>query len=68
MASEFNELQPVSYNDQAQIWIIGTRDQVIQMMNEFYVCKIATDRVQFTPIVPVPFACGSSKFMAVLVC
>jgi len=65
MNTEFNELLPVQTDDRAQVWIIGTRDQVIHMMNEFYVKRIATDRVQFTPIIPTPFATG--KYMTVLV-
>ena len=52
-------------SERAQLWIIGTRDQVIHLMNELYVRKVATDRVQFTPIIPAPFASG--KYMTVLV-
>lgn len=65
MNAELNEQLPVQTDDRAQVWIIGTRDQVIHMMNEFYVKRIATDRVQFTPIIPAPFATG--KYMTVLV-
>jgi alkanesulfonate monooxygenase SsuD/methylene tetrahydromethanopterin reductase-like flavin-dependent oxidoreductase (luciferase family) len=65
MTTEFNELLSVSPEDKAQVWIIGSRDQVAHLINEFYVRKIASDRVQFTPIVPVPFAAG--KYMSVLV-
>lgn len=65
MNAEFNELLPVQTDERAQIWIIGTRDQVIHLMNECYVKRIATDRVQFTPIIPAPFAKG--KYMTVLV-
>ena len=65
MTSEFNELLPVSPAEKAQIWIVGSREQVAHLINEFYVKRIATDRVQFTPIVPAPFAEG--KFMSVLV-
>jgi alkanesulfonate monooxygenase SsuD/methylene tetrahydromethanopterin reductase-like flavin-dependent oxidoreductase (luciferase family) len=65
MSSEFNELLPVAQGERAQLWIIGTRDQVIHLMNELYVRKVATDRVQFTPIIPAPFASG--KYMTVLV-
>ena len=65
MTSEFNELLPVSPAEKAQVWIIGDREQVLHLINEFYVKRIATDRVQFTPIVPAPFAEG--KFMSVLV-
>ena len=65
MTSEFNERLPVSPAEKAQIWIVGTREQVAHLIDEFYVRRIATDRVQFTPIVPAPFAEG--KFMSVLV-
>ena len=64
MTSEFNELLPVSHGDKAQIWIIGTRDQVVHLMNELYVKRVATDRAQFTPIVPAP--CSTGKYMTVL--
>ncbi len=65
MTSEFSELLPVSPAEKAQVWIIGDRDQVLHLINEFYVKRIATDRIQFTPIVPAPFADG--KYMSVLV-
>lgn len=65
MTSDWNEQLPVSDSDRAQIWIIGSRDQVVHLMNEFYVKRIATDRVQFMPIVPAPFING--KYMTVLV-
>jgi hypothetical protein len=65
MTAEFNELLPVSRDDAAQVWIIGTRDQVVHLMNEFYVRKLVSDRVKFTPIIPAPFAAG--KVMTVLV-
>ena len=65
MTTEFNELLPVSHEDKAQIWIIGNRAQVNDLINECYVRKLASDRVKFTPIVPVPFIPG--KFMSVLV-
>jgi hypothetical protein len=73
MSSEFNERLPVAPDDRDQLWVIGTRDQVIHLMNELYVRKVATDfppetlreRVQFTPIIPAPFATG--KYMTVLV-
>lgn len=64
MTTEFNELLPLSAGEKAQIWIIGTREQVMHLTNEFYVKRIATDRVQFSPIMPAPFAAG--KYMAVL--
>jgi hypothetical protein len=65
MTTELNELLPVSPAEKPQVWIIGTRDQVNHLINEFYVKKIASDRVQFTPIIPAPFAAG--KYMPVLV-
>ncbi|PSB12130.1 hypothetical protein C7B61_06635 [filamentous cyanobacterium CCP1] len=65
MSSEFNELLPVTSDERVQVWIIGTRDQVVFTMNEFYVRRLASDRVQFTPIIPAPFATG--KYMTVLV-
>ncbi|MBW4656136.1 MAG: hypothetical protein KME20_24315 [Kaiparowitsia implicata GSE-PSE-MK54-09C] len=51
-------------NSRLQIWIVGSPDQVIHAMNELYVKKVATDRAQFTPIIPAPFSEG--KFMSVL--
>jgi len=65
MSTEFNELLPIQHGDKAQVWIVGSRDQVLHLINEFYVKKIASDRAQFTPIVPAPFASG--KYMSVLV-
>ena len=65
MTSEFNERLTISPTEKAQVWIVGTREQVAHLIDEFYVRRIATDRVQFTPIVPAPFAEG--KYMSVLV-
>ncbi|GAB4383248.1 MAG: hypothetical protein Kow00121_44800 [Elainellaceae cyanobacterium] len=65
MTSEWNQQLPVAKDDRAQIWIIGSRDQIVHLMNEFYVRKLATDRANFTPIIPAPFATG--KYMTVLV-
>jgi hypothetical protein len=64
MTTELNQLLPDSAGEKAQIWIIGTRDQIIHLINEFYVKQIANDRIKFTPIVPAPFAKG--KYMTVL--
>ncbi len=65
MSSEIKALVRSHQGDSnAQIWIIGTRDQVIHLMNELYVKKVATDRAQFTPIIPAPFSEG--KVMSVL--
>ncbi len=65
MPTPLNQVLPDTSDDRAQVWIIGTREQVVHMMNEFYVRKIANDRIKFTPIIPAPFAPG--KFMTVLV-
>ena len=65
MLTQLNQVLPDTTDDRAQVWIIGTREQVVHMMNEFYVRKIANDRVKFTPIIPAPFAPG--KYMTVLV-
>ncbi|MBI4782504.1 MAG: hypothetical protein HY785_14485 [Oscillatoriophycideae cyanobacterium NC_groundwater_1537_Pr4_S-0.65um_50_18] len=65
MTTEFNELLPTSPGDRPQVWIIGTREQVMHLINDFYVKKVTSDRARFTPIVPAPFAVG--KYMTVLV-
>ena len=65
MTSELNERLPIPPAEKAQIWIVGSREQIAHLIDEFYVRRIATDRVQFTPIVPAPFAAG--KYMSVLV-
>ena len=65
MTTELNELLPVSPAEKPQVWIIGSRDQVNHLINEFYVKQIANDRAKFTPVVPAPFAAG--KYMSVLV-
>jgi hypothetical protein len=65
MTTEFNELLPDRAGDKAQIWIIGHREQVTQIINEFCVRRVVRDRAKFTPLVPAPFADG--KFMTVLV-
>jgi hypothetical protein len=64
MSTEFNELLPAQHGDKTWIWIFGDRDQVIHTMNEFYVKRIATDRIHFTPIIPAPF---EGKFMTILI-
>jgi hypothetical protein len=65
MNAEMNDLLPVSHGDKAQIWIVGSREQVLHLINECYVKKLASDRAKFTPIIPAPFAAG--KYMSVLV-
>ena len=37
MTSEFNERLPISPAEKAQIWIVGTREQVAHLIDEFYV-------------------------------
>jgi hypothetical protein len=49
MTSEFNALLPTQQGDKPQIWIIGTREQVVHIMNELYVKEVVNDRVKFTP-------------------
>jgi hypothetical protein len=46
-------------DDKTQIWIIGSRENVIHTMNEFCVKRIAPDRAKFSPIVAAPFAPGA---------
>ncbi|MFM7424508.1 MAG: hypothetical protein ACKO7W_05860 [Elainella sp.] len=65
MTTEFNELLPDRAAEKAQIWIIGTKEQVQHIINEFCVKQIVNDRVKFTPIMPAPFATG--RYMSVLV-
>ena len=63
MSTEFNELLNFPNDSRAQIWLVGSRDQVLHLINELYVKKVATDRIQFSPIVPVPAVSG--KYMSV---
>ncbi|MFM7425898.1 MAG: hypothetical protein ACKO7W_13060, partial [Elainella sp.] len=65
MTTEFNGLLPDSPAEKAQIWIIGTKEQVQHTINECYVRRLATDRSQFTPVFPFPFSSG--KYMSILV-
>lgn len=64
MSTEFNERLSISRDDRAQFWIVDTRDQVNDLINECYVKRLVSDRLQFSPIVPAPFAVG--KFMSVM--
>ncbi|MBW4467436.1 MAG: hypothetical protein KME07_18575 [Pegethrix bostrychoides GSE-TBD4-15B] len=72
MSSEFNELLPDfgdNFGDdiqgeRVQIIIIGSRDQVQHNINDFYIKRVITDRSQFSPVLPAPFATG--KWMAIL--
>jgi alkanesulfonate monooxygenase SsuD/methylene tetrahydromethanopterin reductase-like flavin-dependent oxidoreductase (luciferase family) len=65
MTTELNELINVHDDERVQIWIIGTRDQVIHQINEFYARKFVTDRGRFSPLIPSPFDKG--KYMTVLI-
>jgi hypothetical protein len=63
MSTEFNERLPEPLEQRAQVWIVGTREQVNHIVNEMHVRQMA-DRSQFSPLVPSPFSPG--KFMSVL--
>ena len=65
MTNETNFLLPICDGDEMEIWIISSRVRVIDKMNEFCVKRIARDRVNFTPIVPVPRRIG--RYMTILV-
>ena len=64
MSTEFNELLQDPHGDNLQIWIVGSREQVLHTINEFYVKKLATDRSQVSPMIPAPLAKG--KYMTLL--
>jgi hypothetical protein len=64
MTTEFNELLSLFRGDRPQIWILGDREQVLHIMNEFCVKQIAPDRARFMPLVPIVAAPG--KFMTIL--
>jgi hypothetical protein len=64
MSTEFNELLPEPHDERAQVWIVGSREQVNHIISEMYVRQMITDRSQFSPAVPAPFAQG--KYMSVL--
>lgn len=64
MSTEFNELLSFSRGDRTQILIIGSRDQVIHTLNEFYVKRIVQDRALLMSPVPIPSTPG--KFLSVL--
>jgi hypothetical protein len=64
MSTEFNELLQNPQIDQPQIWVVGSREQVNHIINEFYVKQVITDRNQFSPMIPAPLAQG--KYMTLL--
>ncbi len=65
MTAEFNELLNDPHDDRAQVWIVGTREQVNHIISEMYVNQLITDRRQFSPLLPSPFSPG--KYMSVLI-
>ena len=64
MSTEFNELLSNPHGERAQIWIVGSREQVNHIINEMYVREMA-DRSQFSPLLPVPLT--PDKYMSVLI-
>ncbi len=64
MSSEFNELLQRPHGEGLQIWLVGTREQIIHTMNEFQVKQVVVDRSQFSPLIPAPLAAG--RYMALL--
>ena len=64
MSTEFNERLRDPLEQKAQIWIVGSREQINHLINEMYVKQMITDRSQFSPLVPAPFAQG--KYLSVL--
>jgi hypothetical protein len=62
---EFNELLRNPHGDRAQVWIVGSREQVNHIISEMYVKEMISDRSQFSPLLPVPISPG--KYMSVLV-
>ena len=52
--TEFNELLQYPAGNSLQIWIVGSREEVLHTINEFYVRRLATDRSQFGPMIPAP--------------
>jgi hypothetical protein len=69
MSTEFNELLHCScgnqpHGDNPQIWVVGSREQVNHIINEFYVKQVISDRNQFSPMIPAPLSRG--KYMTLL--
>ncbi len=64
MSTEFNELLQNPQGDNLQIWLVGSREQIIHTINEFQVKQVILDRSQFSPLIPAPLAPG--KYMALL--
>jgi hypothetical protein len=64
MSTEFNELLQNPNANQPQIWVVGSREQVNHIINEFYVKRVITDRNQFSPMIPAPLAPG--QYMTLL--
>ena len=64
MSTEFNELLQNPHANQPQIWVVGSREQVNHIINEFYVKRVITDCNQFSPMIPAPLAPG--QYMTLL--
>ena len=64
MSTEFNELLQNPHANQPQTWVVGSREQVNHIINEFYVKRVITDRNQFSPMIPAPLAPG--QYMTLL--
>jgi hypothetical protein len=64
MSTEFNELLSNPDGERAQVWIVGSREQVNHIISEMYVRQMITDRSQFSPMLPAPISPG--KYMSVL--
>lgn len=58
MTTEFNELLLAFASERMQIWLVGTRPQVVHGMNELYVKQVAPDRALFIPLIPLVWMPG----------
>ncbi len=64
MSSEFNELLQRPHGNEAQVWVVGSREQVNHIINEFLVKRVIAERSQFSPLIPAPLSNG--RYMALL--
>nr|MBW4468465.1 hypothetical protein [Pegethrix bostrychoides GSE-TBD4-15B] len=58
------ELLRNPHGDRAQVWIVGSREQVNHIISEMYVKEMISDRSQFSPLMPAPSANG--RYMTLL--
>jgi hypothetical protein len=58
MTTEFNELLPVSAEDKAQIWIIGSRNQVTHLNQRILRAKARQRSRPVHPDRACPICCG----------